>query len=79
MTVFSVTSTTRGSRVLLTDRQTEILRALVNQIIPADDFPGGWEGGLGNYLAKQFERDLAPLLEMYALGLEALDMEALML
>lgn len=62
---------------MLTTRQNEILRALVNRIIPADDFPGGWEGGVGRYLAKQFERDLAPLVEMYVLGLEALDMEAI--
>jgi gluconate 2-dehydrogenase subunit 3-like protein len=63
-------------KIILTKRQDEILRALVNRIIPEDDFPGGWEGGIGDYLAKQLEGDLAPLREVYALGLESLDAEA---
>jgi Gluconate 2-dehydrogenase subunit 3 len=62
--------------MMLTTRQNEILRALVNRIIPADDYPGGWEGGVGDYLARQFERDLAALLAMYALGLDSVDAEA---
>lgn len=48
------------------------MRALMNRIIPPDDFPGAWEAGVGDYLARQFELDLRPQFEMYRLGLEAL-------
>lgn len=58
-------------------RNTAILEALVNRIIPPDDYPSGWEAGLGDYLAQQFQRDLKNLLPIYQLGLEALDAEAL--
>jgi hypothetical protein len=61
---------------MLSDRQNEILRALVNRIIPADDDPGGWEAGVGDYLAGQFNRDLRHVESLYALGLESLDAEA---
>jgi len=61
---------------MLPPRQLEILEALVNRIIPADDDPGGWEAGVGDYLLRQFERDLKPQLQMYVLGLDALDSEA---
>ena len=61
---------------MLTARQVEILEALVNRIIPADDYPGGWEAGVGDYLFRQFGRDLKHLLSVYALGLDSLDSEA---
>jgi len=61
---------------MLTTRQVEILEALVNRIIPADEYPGGWEAGVGDYLFRQFGRDLKHALPVYALGLEALDGEA---
>lgn len=61
---------------MLTARQVEVLKALVNRIIPADDYPGGWDAGVGNYLFGQFERDLKHALPIYALGLDALDAEA---
>ena len=28
------------------------LRAAVDRVIPADEWPGGWEGGVGEYLAE---------------------------
>jgi hypothetical protein len=31
------------------------LRAAVDRVIPADDWPGGWEGGVGTYLAEATE------------------------
>ena len=61
---------------MLSDRHNEILQALVNRIIPADDDPGGWEAGVGDYLAGQFNRDLRQVEPVYALGLESLDAEA---
>ena len=60
----------------LTEAQLAALRALVNRIIPPDDFPGGWEAGAGDYLLRQLAGDLAPLRAAYAAGLSALDAEA---
>jgi len=51
----------------------------MNRIIPQDDFPGAWEAGVGEYLARQFEGDLHSLrsqVEAYQLGLEALEAES---
>jgi hypothetical protein len=62
--------------MMLTELQQAALRALVDRIIPADDFPSGWQAGVGDYLAGQFERDLRPQLERYRAGLDALDAEA---
>jgi len=39
----------------LTEVQQQTLRAVVNRIIPADDYPGAWEAGIGHYVARQFE------------------------
>lgn len=61
---------------MLTPPHWNTLRALMDRLIPPDDFPGAWEAGVGDYLARQFERDLRPQLEMYRLGLEALEAEA---
>jgi hypothetical protein len=62
--------------MMLTEQQLTTLHALVDRIIPADDFPGGWQAGVGDYLARQFERDLHPLLDRYRAGLLALNAEA---
>ena len=62
--------------MMLTELQRATLRALVDRIIPADDFPSGWQAGVGDYLAGQFERDLRPQLDRYRIGLDALDAEA---
>ena len=61
---------------MLTEQQLATLRALVDRIIPADDFPSGWQAGVGDYLSRQFERDLRPQLDRYRDGLDALDAEA---
>jgi len=57
--------------------QWKLLRAMMDRIIPADDYPGAWEAGVGDYLARQFEGDLQPLVEAYRVGLDALEAEAL--
>jgi hypothetical protein len=62
--------------MMLTEQQHATLRALVDRIIPADDFPSGWQAGVGDYLAGQFERDLRPQLDHYRAGLDALNAEA---
>ncbi|HJZ49742.1 MAG TPA: gluconate 2-dehydrogenase subunit 3 family protein [Roseiflexaceae bacterium] len=61
---------------MFTERQLATLRALIDRIIPPDDFPSGWEAGVGDYLEGQFERDLRPQLDRYRAGLDALDAEA---
>jgi len=58
---------------MLTSNHWNILRSLMNRIIPPDDFPDAWEAGVGNYLSRQFERDLQHQVETYHLGLEALE------
>ena len=61
---------------MFTERQLATLRALVDRIIPPDDIPGGWQAGVGDYLAGQFERDLRTQIERYRAGLDALEAEA---
>lgn len=61
---------------MLTSSHWNILRSLMNRIIPPDEFPDAWEAGVGDYLARQFERDLRSQVEAYQLGLEALEAES---
>jgi len=59
----------------LTELQADTLRAAVDRIIPADDAPGGWEAGVGNYFAHLLTREpqfLVPTRQ----GLDALDAAA---
>lgn len=52
------------------------MRAAVDRIIPPDDYPGAWDAGVGDYLARQFEGDLALQLDLFTAGLDALEAEA---
>ena len=61
---------------LFSERQAATLRALIDRLVPPDDFPGGWDAGVGDYLARQLNGDLRPLLDQYRAGLDALDAEA---
>ena len=61
----------------LTEQQQQTLRAAVDRIIPPDDYPGAWQSGVGDYLARQFEGDLCLVFDDYRNGLTALDAEAL--
>jgi hypothetical protein len=61
---------------MLTETQRATLRALVDRIIPGDDFPGGWDAGVGDYLERQFAGDLSDVLDLYRSGLDALEVEA---
>ena len=62
--------------IALSEQQLLALHAAVDRIIPADDFPSGWEAGVGDYLARQFQGDLAPYVPTYQALLDALDQEA---
>ncbi len=60
---------------MLTPDQTRVLHAAVDRIIPPDDFPGGWEAGVGDFLQALWTRE--PRFLTGALqGLDALDREA---
>ncbi len=61
---------------MLTEPQRAALRALVDRLIPADDFPGGWDAGVGDYLDRQFAGDLSDVVDLFRGGLDALDVEA---
>ena len=58
------------------DCQMRSLQALLDTLIPADDYPGAWEAGVGDYLLRQLQGDLAELLPAYQTWLRALDGEA---
>src|SRR5205809_4677651 len=60
----------------LTEQQQQTLRSAVDRIIPPDDYPGAWESGVGDYLARQFESDLRPVFDDYCTGLTALEAES---
>lgn len=61
----------------LTDQQQQTLHAAADRIIPPDDYPGAWQSGVGDYLARQFEGDLLPVLDDYRSGLTALEAESI--
>lgn len=60
----------------LSAEQIATLRAACNRLIPADDFPGAWDNGAGDYLARQFASDLARYVDLYRVGLDSLNAEA---
>jgi hypothetical protein len=61
---------------VFTDSQQRTLEAVLNRLIPADDFPDAWEAGVGDYIVQQLEGDSRHLLATYRLGLDAIDAEA---
>lgn len=63
------------TQIPLTEVQSATLRAAVNRIIPADEWPSGWEAGVGDYFAHLLTRE-PQLLPSLCLGLDALDGEA---
>ncbi len=52
------------------------LHAAIDRIIPPDDFPGGVEAGVADYLLRQLERDLAHLAADYPRFIDGLEAEA---
>jgi hypothetical protein len=62
---------------MLDEAQIRTLEAVANRIIPPDDDPGGWQGGVGDYLFRQFERDLKHLIDDYRHGLTDINAESL--
>jgi len=60
----------------LTARQWAVLRAAMDAIIPADDFPSASQAGVDEYFRRQFAGDLQALLPLYKGALAAMDEEA---
>lgn len=56
--------------------QLKCLHALLDTVIPPDDYPGAVEAGVGEYLQRQLMGDLAELLPSYQSWLTDLDDEA---
>lgn len=61
---------------MLTETQHQTLAAVMDRLVPPDEFPGAWEAGAGEYLLRQFTGDLQGDVPVYRLGLDALDAEA---
>ena len=55
---------------------THTLSAVVNCLIPADDFPGAYEAGVCDYLRRLFETDLSNEAEFFSTGLDRVELEA---
>jgi hypothetical protein len=55
----------------------ETLRAVVDCLIPPDDFPGGYEAGVCDYLERIFQTDLAAQSEFFLAGIDGIEAEAL--
>jgi hypothetical protein len=62
--------------MLLTPQEQVVLRAAVDRILPADDFPGAWEAGAWEYLERQLDGPLLGMRELVRSGLMGLDTEA---
>ena len=60
---------------LLTETQIQTLHAAADRIVPADDYPGGWDLGVGDFLARLWVQE-PEFLPRYRAGLDALDREA---
>lgn len=56
--------------------KTDTLRAVVDCLIPPDDFPGGYEAGVCEYLERIFQTDLAAQSEFFLAGIDGIDAEA---
>ena len=53
-----------------------VLHALIDTLIPPDDWPGGWEAGVADYLARGFGAHLSSYVPTYMACLASLSAEA---
>jgi choline dehydrogenase-like flavoprotein len=60
----------------LSPRRASVLRAVVDRMVPEDDSPGGWDAGVGSFIGRMLDRELAPVRGEIEAGLDALDLEA---
>jgi gluconate 2-dehydrogenase gamma chain len=55
----------------------ETLRAVIDCLIPPDDFPGAYEAGVCDYLERLLQTDLVEDAEFFRTGIDAIEAEAL--
>ena len=55
----------------------ETLRAVVDCLIPPDDFPGAYDAGVCNYLERLLHTDLTDQAADFCRGIDAIEAEAL--
>jgi len=55
----------------------ETLRAIVDCLIPPDDFPGAYDAGVCDYVERLLQTDLITDAEFFRAGIEAIEAEAL--
>jgi gluconate 2-dehydrogenase gamma chain len=55
----------------------ETLRAVVDCLIPPDDFPGAYDAGVCDYLERIWQTDLAAQSEFFLAGIDGIEAEAL--
>jgi len=55
----------------------ETLRAVVDCLIPPDDFPGAYDAGVCDYLERLLQTDLADHAEFFRAGIDAIEAESL--
>jgi len=56
---------------------TNTLRAVVDCLIPPDDFPGAYDAGVCDYLERIFQTDLAAQSQFFLAGLDGIEAESL--
>ena len=54
----------------------ETLRAVIDCLIPPDDFPGAYEAGVCDYIERLFRTDLAAQTDFFRAGIEGIEAEA---
>lgn len=55
----------------------DTLSAVVDCLVPPDDFPGAYDAGVCNYIEQLLQTDLAEHAEFFRAGIDAIDGEAL--
>src|ERR687887_573000 len=55
----------------------DTLRAVVDCLIPPDDFPGAYDAGVCNYFERILQTDLAAQSEFFLAGIDGIEAEAL--
>jgi len=55
----------------------DTLPAVVDCLIPPDDFPGAYDAGVCHYIEQLLHTDLAEHAEFFRAGIDAIDSEAL--
>ena len=66
-----------GETLQLLIMNPDTLPAVVDCLIPPDDFPGGYDAGVCDYIEQLLQTDLAEHADFFRTGIGAIDSEAL--